>query len=87
MSESRWTFYDPESGTQTLGIYHGDASGHVVVYHNNNIVIIDFEIFKSKIYNIQFNHSLITLSIEKYPRGYEYSFDRESLYVSVRNVT
>lgn len=80
MSESRWTFYDPEAGTQTLGIYHGDKSGHVVVYHNSNIVIIDFEIFQSKAYSIQFNNSLITLSIEEDVSGYDYSFERESLY-------
>jgi len=80
MSESRWTFYDPQAGTQTLGIYHGNESGHVVVYHNNDIVIIDFEIFQPKTYSIQFNNSLITLSIEQEEDGYGYSFDRESLY-------
>ena len=79
MSESRWKFYDPEAGTQTLGIYHGNESGHVVVYHNSNVVIIDFEIFKPKTYSIHFNNSLITLSIERDENGYDYSFDRESL--------
>ena len=80
MSESRWTFYDPQAGTQTLGIYHGDKSGHVVVYHNSNVVIIDFEIFQTKTYSIQFNNSLITLSIEQEGSGYGYSFDGEALY-------
>ena len=80
MSESRWTFYDPQAGTQTLGIYHGDKSGHVVVYHNSNVVIIDFEIFQTKTYSIQFNNSLITLSIEQEGNGYGYSFDGEALY-------
>ncbi|MFT4566419.1 MAG: hypothetical protein ACI9FN_001375 [Saprospiraceae bacterium] len=80
MSESRWTFYDPQAGTQTIGIYHGDKSGHVIVYHDNNVMIIDFEIFQSKTYSITFNNSLITLSIEQDGNGFSYSFDRESLY-------
>lgn len=81
MSESRWTFYDPQVGTQAIGIYHGHQSGHVVVYHNGNIVLIDFEIFEPKSYSIHFNNSLITLSIEREDNTYSYSFERESLLV------
>lgn len=80
MSEARWTFYDPQSGPQTMGLYHGDKSGHVVVYHNSNVIIVDFQILESKTYSIQFNDCLITLGIEKEGHTYDYSFERKPLY-------
>ena len=79
MSEARWTFYDPHSGPQTMGLYHGDQSGHVVVYHNNSIIVVDFEILESKTYSIHFNDSLITLGIEREGNQFDYSFKCKSL--------
>ncbi len=80
MCESRWTFYDPQSGTQTLGLYHGADSGHVLVFHNSNVLIIDFGIRESKSYTIQHNDSLITLGIERAGSSFDYTFHRKSLY-------
>jgi len=80
MSEARWTFYDPQSGPQTMGLYHGDQSGHVVVYHNGNVVVIDFEILDSKSYSIQFNDSLVTIGIEREGNTFDYSFELQPLY-------
>lgn len=81
MSEARWTFYDPQSGPQTMGLYHGDQSGHVVVYHNATVIIVDFQILESKTYSIQFNDCLITLGIEREGNSYDYSFKRKSLHI------
>lgn len=62
-----------------MGIYHGDESGHVVVYHNTNIIIIDFCIFQSKAYTIQYNDSLITISIQKDGSKFQYLWHQKSL--------
>jgi len=53
MSQWRWTFYDPHQGTQTLGLYHGEDSGHVMIVNellvklnlveNNGEFTYDFE--------------------------------------------
>jgi len=81
MSEARWTFYGPQSGHQTMGLYHGDESGHVVVYHNSNVIIVDFQILESKSYSIHFNDCLITLGIERDGNDFDYSFKRKSLTI------
>lgn len=61
MSETRWSFYEPLSGSNTIGLYHGNESGHVVVYHNSQVVIVDFLIKKSKSYTIYINEHLVRL--------------------------
>ena len=76
MSQYRWTFYDPNQGTQTLGLYHGDKSGHVMIYLNQKVVIIDFEVHQSKSYSLMLNQSLLELKLNKDNGKFLYKFER-----------
>ncbi len=75
MSQCRWTFYDPNEGTQTLGLYHGDESGHVMIYLNEQVVIIDFEVHQTKSYSLMFNQSLLELKLNKINGEFLYKFE------------
>ncbi|MEL6124135.1 MAG: hypothetical protein AAFQ02_01700 [Bacteroidota bacterium] len=77
MSEKRWTFYDPRSGSNTIGIYHGAESGHVVVYHNFKVVIVDFLIHTTKTYTLLVNDLMlkITVATSSSESGFAYHLD------------
>jgi hypothetical protein len=74
MSQSLWTYYDPCHGKQTVGVYHGDDSGHLVVYCNNKIVMIDFKVKQSKSYSFFINKCLIQLKLQKKEEKFDHDF-------------
>jgi hypothetical protein len=75
MSQSLWTYYDPSYGPQTVGVYHGDDSGNLVVYCNNKVVMVDFKVKQSKSYSFYINKCLIKLNLKKQKQ--EKSFDHD----------
>jgi len=79
MSESRWTYYDPLQGTQTLGLYHGQDSGNVVIYHNSHVVLVDFMVHQTKSYSFMVNEHLFNLKVEKDNDRFDYLFEAEHI--------
>jgi len=75
MSEFRCTYYDASQGTQTLGLYHGQDSGNVVIYHNSKVLIIDFMVHKAKSYSFMINENLVKLNVVKENGRYDYKFE------------
>lgn len=75
MSECRWTYYDPSEGTQILGLYHGDRSGHVMIYLNGKVVLVDFQVFSSKSYSFIVNENLLKLNLQKHNGKFQYEFE------------
>ena len=65
MGQQIWNIMDITGEEYVLGIYHGEDSGHVVVYLNNNIIIIDFKILMSKTYHFFIGHEFMQLKIVK----------------------
>lgn len=72
MCETRWTFYEPASGTNVIGLYHGTDSGHVIVYLNSKVMLIDFLIKESKSYSIYINDYLVEIRLIKDFQSFEY---------------
>jgi len=75
MSEFRCTYYDPSIGTQTLGLYHGEDSGNVVIYHNSNVLLIDFKVHQPKSYSFMVNENLVKFDVVKNDGKYDYKFE------------
>ena len=75
MSECRWTYYDPVGGPQTLGLYHGEESGHVMIYLNEKVLIVDFMVYHSKSYSFMVNEMLVQLNLQKENGRFEYKFE------------
>lgn len=80
MSEFRCTYYDPSQGTQTLGLYHGQDSGNVVIYHNSSVLIIDFMVHQAKSYSFMVNENLVKLNVVKENGQYDYKFEARSIH-------
>lgn len=76
MSQWSWTYYDPNQGTQTVGLYHGDQSGHLMVYLNREVVIVDFKVHQSKSYSFMVNENLIKLNLDKSNGKFLYNLEK-----------
>ena len=75
MSQFNWTYLAPNGGKHNVGIFHGDKTGHVLVYVNSKVTLIDFKVKESKSYSIFIEEELCEINIEKKRIGYAYSFD------------
>lgn len=79
MSQLWWGFQDNSGKIYNVHLYHGDESGHVLVYVNDLILIIDFSVIVSKIYTFYINERLFTLSMTRENTGFDYRLELENL--------
>ena len=73
MAQQVWHMKDISGVEYTLGLYHGEESGNLMVYLNNAIMIIDFKIRQSKDYHFYIGREFMHLRIQKISEQYEYS--------------
>ena len=72
MGQTNWTYCNKFGQIHKIGLYHGDDSGHVVLYCNNQILTIDFYVTKQKTYAFYLNNDLCEVSLQKGIEAYEY---------------
>ena len=70
------TYTDPFKGVFNIGLYHGKDTGHVLVYINNRITIIDFNIKDDKQYSFYLGPELFDLRLHKEMAGFTYSIEK-----------
>jgi tRNA A-37 threonylcarbamoyl transferase component Bud32 len=74
MAQSNWTYHGASGRSYQVGLYHGDDSGHVIIYCNNNILTIDFGVNEEKSYSFYLEQDLCELSLNETDEGYAYDF-------------
>ncbi len=74
MAQTQWTYHGPSGRSYQIGLYHGDDSGHVIIYCNNNILTIDFDVRENKSYSFYLERDLCELSLSQEGEGFEYDF-------------
>jgi len=74
MSQANWAYCNKRGQLYKIGLYHGDDSGNVVIYCNNQILTIDFEIEGPKSYTFYLDQDVCEVSIEEREVGYFYDF-------------
>ena len=72
MAQAGWTYTDLFGRKFYIGLYHGDESGHVVLYVNNKISIIDFNINDSKNYAIYIGRDLLKIELDNSSGDFTY---------------
>lgn len=65
MAQQSWTYLNKIGQKFNIGIYHGLKSGHVIVYCNKSIVIIDFTIKEDKKYSFFIGEEFLELDLNK----------------------
>lgn len=75
MAQLNWTYVSDTGRKFNVGIYHGSKTGHLVVYCNLRVVMIDFNVLDTKTYPLFLDDELCELTIEKKNNQFRYGFD------------
>ncbi len=81
MAQVAWNVRANRGRNFQIGLFHGDTTGHVMLYCNKKVVQIDFSVQESKTYKLMLDEELCEVSIEKEDDGsysYECKLDRET---------
>lgn len=90
MSQVHWIYKDKNNRCHEVSIYHGDTSGHVLLYCNTSIVKIDFGVHDSKNYAFMIDDQLFQLDVLKKSKNkfeYQLSNIEKSEIVPVDRIT
>jgi hypothetical protein len=85
MSQITWTYVDDDGYRHKVGLFHGDNSGHLLVYCNTRIVVIDFSVLASKNYSFFINEELCDIAIEEKDGKFSYGFTIDQVTDTPRN--
>jgi len=80
-----WTYAAGDGKNYHVGLFHGNRTGHVLIYCNANIVAIDFSVFESKKYSFFIDDELCGIHLDR--RGDEmfYFFEIDKVSDTPRN--
>lgn len=78
MSQLTWTVLDDFGQKYDVGLYHGSTSGHVMVYCNKRVIIIDFNVLANKKYSFYLGEELCELNIKKQSDQFTYGLIRNN---------
>lgn len=74
MAQFRWSYLSPQGKRHIVGIFHGERTGHLMIYVNSKIVQIDFKVFEDKLYSFFIDEELCEVSVEKKNGRFFYDF-------------
>jgi len=75
VSQFNWTYLAPSGKKHHVGLFHGDRTGHVLIYCNSKIVLVDFKVRETKSYSIFIEEELCEIGIERQKDRFVYGFD------------
>ena len=85
MNRFNWTYVADKGVKHHVGLMHGAESGHLLVYCDAKIILIDFEILEDKMYSFFIDEQLCEISIEKIKGQFYYSFEVNKTADTPRN--
>jgi hypothetical protein len=85
VSQMTWTYLGDNGARHNIGLFHGDSTGHLLVYCNARIVVIDFSVLSSRNYSFYINEELCDLSIEEKEGKFSYGFKVDQVTDTLRN--
>lgn len=86
MSQMTWIHIADDGSRHKVGLFHGDTTGHVLVYCNARIIVIDFNVTTSKKYSFFINDQLFDLEIEAKEGKFAYGFRPDQIADTPYNV-
>ncbi|MBT8231895.1 MAG: hypothetical protein HKO66_05520 [Saprospiraceae bacterium] len=64
MAQLNWTYFSLTGFPYRIEMYHGDESGHLILFVNSNIIHIDFKQFGPTDYSFYIENQLLKLEIK-----------------------
>lgn len=75
MSQFNWTVLGQHGKKYRIGLYHGNTSGHLMVYCNYKVMLIDFSVLDSKTYTFFLDEELCELNLERHGNHFRYGLN------------
>lgn len=82
----QWVLSADAGKRHRIGLYHGDESGHLVIYCNGEVVTIDFGVLDDKTYTFFVDDELCRLEVEKGELGFSYGLKIDEKAPTERNM-
>ena len=86
MGQQQWTVPGYGGKPFKVGLYHSAKKGHLLVYCNGKILIIDFGVTDTKDYSFMLGEELYELNIVKKGSGFEYIFNHNEAIETPHNL-
>jgi len=74
MGQYTWKYVETQQ-PQTVTLYHGDTTGHVLITLNSKVLIIDFKVRETKSYSFFIDEELCEVHIKRNEDSFSYSFE------------
>ncbi len=75
MAQINWVLLQDHGRQHSIGLYHGDQSGHLLIHCNMKIIQIDFSIKETRTYSFFVEEEFVEILLYKEPDGrFSYQF-------------
>lgn len=74
LAQFNWTYLADAGRQYNVGLFHGDKTGHLLVYLNAKIIIIDFQVLETKSYSFFIEEELCKIEVERQGERFAYGF-------------
>ena len=85
MNHFTWTYVGDAGYSAKVGLYHSSKTGHLMVYVEKKVIIVDFNIRDSKNYSFFINDELCNLILERKGDQMYYHFEIDKKADTPRN--
>ncbi len=73
--QHNWAYTSSSGRQYVVGLYHGQESGHLMVYCDLRIIRIEFGVLDTYMYSFFIEDELLELKIERQGTGFKYLFE------------
>lgn len=80
-----WTYIDDGGELHRIGLFHGEANRHLLVYCDQRVLIIDFNVHASKNYSFYINDELLDIEVEEKDGRFAYGLKVDEKTDTPRN--
>jgi len=85
MSQMTWTYIADDGSRHKVGLFHGDNTGHLLIYCNASIMVIDFSVTTTRNYSFFINDELCDIEVEEKEGKFSYGFKVDQITDTPRN--
>jgi Fas apoptotic inhibitory molecule (FAIM1) len=76
LAQAIWQFVSNTGHKHKIGLYHGDSTGHLLIYCDSKVVKIDFSVQKPEEYSFFIDDEFCKITLYQEPNGsFTYGFD------------
>lgn len=75
MAQHNWAYTGGSGKQYVVGLYHGTESGHLMVYCDLRVILIEFSILQDYTYSFFIEDDLLDLTIKRQNNNFQYGFN------------